>query len=105
MEETKAIPVKGLVLRTVDGRTAPVFVCHVCGDPIREAPVALVVWDDQADEALTVHKVCAPTGSQMARFESSMELDTELAWLLWNSGVDDEILNRAREIARNFREL
>ena len=91
MEENKVFPVKGLVLHRVKGQTAPRFICHSCEEFITEAPAALVLWDDEEDEALIVHKACAPRGTL------SMELHTELAYLLSNTGMDDKTLERARD--------
>ena len=105
MMESKVFPVRGLVLHRVKGRTGARFQCQTCGEFITEAPAALVLWDDEEDEALVVHKACAPGGPNPGRLSMSMELHTELAFLLSNTGMDDETLKRAQEIAQNFEEI
>ena len=105
MEENKVFPIKGLVMHRVKGRTAPRFICHSCEEFISEAPAALVLWEYEGDEALIVHKACALGEPNLRRLRLSEELHTELAYLLSNTGMDDETLERAKELAQSLSEL
>jgi len=80
-------------------------VCQICKDFISEAGAAVLLWNNTEDEVVAVHKACQRTRAMQKRYPLSMELDTALAYILWNTGMDDKALKRARDVARDLSEL
>ena len=106
MEETKTFPIKGVVYQIIKGRTYPRFACQYCEEIITHAPAANIVWDKEETEALIVHKECDVRAKEEGRrLPFSMELDTELATFLWNSGMTEDVLKRAQEKAEGLAAL
>ena len=105
MDETKIFPVKGLVFHRIKGKTAPRFLCQYCNEIITNAPAANIVWDMEETEALVVHKECDTRTRQEKRLPLSMTLDVELANLLWNTGMTNEVLEKARETAESLNAI
>ena len=100
MDETKIFPIKGLVFNTIKGNIVPRFLCQYCNEMIMDAPAANIVWGTEETEALVVHKKCYAQTIQEGRPHlSTMSLDVELAYLLWNTGMTDEVLTKARATA------
>ena len=81
------------LVNTKNGRLAPVAVCDVCNQRIKNANMANVVWEHGEEKgALYLHKSC-----DNGTFSSSMELSHFLFRLVYNSGMSKDALQEAED--------
>ncbi|MBM3925873.1 MAG: hypothetical protein FJ320_07795 [SAR202 cluster bacterium] len=106
MKDKNFSEIRGLTYRYIKDRACLCFRCEQCKDVISKASEALIIEYEGDSAASVVHKVCNQVlqanrvGSQL-----SEELDTALAYLLENSGVDNMELKNARLRARSLLEV
>jgi len=91
-----------------DGFTCPRFQCDLCHCLIDDAATALILWDhypsSHPDSSTDYRIVCSVCEQQRdavlyEQFPFSMELDTALAYLLHNSGMNPKALKWAQQKA------
>jgi hypothetical protein len=90
--EVSEMDVRGIVLRQYDDETAPVIVCELCGEVVRDYRLAWAMWPSLLAQGQTVKPVFLCKANQCVskppyRDFASMELGSYLIDLCRNMGM------------------